>query len=124
MPRLTYPDLGPDAAGLVGMAIGCDPTGWPYRIEAAESEQRRDRTVTVLTVEPWPLPSPSPDPGEREAHASAMAVATHAFGYGVTAGTYYVPRYSPSGKPLWDGRPPPLAAPRRYGRIAAPVVPR
>jgi hypothetical protein len=73
---LTYPYLG-DAV-QVGQPLGCDPTGWPYRVEAVQHFRDSAGDVawfatTEVTVEPWPLPSPNPTDEETTALRAAQA---------------------------------------------------
>lgn len=78
MTVLTYRYLGDDAV-TVGQPLGCDPTGWPYRVERVIHFYGDGAGTTPdgtrVTVEPWPLPSPNPSQAERDSHAAAM---THA----------------------------------------------
>lgn len=87
MTTLTYPYLG-DAV-QVGQPLGCDPTGWPYRVEAVEtslvcgcggepptfgcSSFCMEPEATRITVEPWPLPHPHATDAETAALRAAQA---------------------------------------------------
>lgn len=69
MPILTYPHLGIDTV-RVGEPLGCDTTGWPYRVEQIEHDGPAGRTR--ITVEPWPIPGPLADEMEKLNYVGAM----------------------------------------------------
>lgn len=69
MPILTYSYLGIGTIS-VGEPLGCDPTGWPYRVEKVEHDGPGGRTS--VTVEPWPIPGPLAEEMEKLEYAAAM----------------------------------------------------
>lgn len=75
MTVLTYPYLG-DAV-TVGQPLGCDISGWPYRVECVThlygNGAHTEATGTLVFLEPWPLPTPNPSQAERDSHAAALA---------------------------------------------------
>lgn len=75
MTTLTFRYLG--AAVRVGQPLGCDPTGWPYRVESVEylfaDPSDTWPAETRVTVEPWPIPGPLADEMEKLEYAAAMA---------------------------------------------------
>lgn len=64
---LTYRHLGDSIQ--VGQPLGCDPTGWPYRVEAVE----HDGHLTRVTVEPWPIPGARASEDEKQSQTAAMS---------------------------------------------------
>lgn len=66
MTVLTYAYIGDTVE--VGQPLGCDPTGWPYRVEAVEHLDGKTR----VTVEPWPIPTHDATVEDRAAYNAAM----------------------------------------------------
>lgn len=72
MPTLTFAYLGDSLA--VGDPLGCDSTGWPYRVESVSHDP--DYVHTRVTLDPWPLLPARPTEEEQAAYRNAMRVAS------------------------------------------------